>query len=115
MRFYGLGGFGVGFGGWGGGWDGPGDGLGGYGGYAGGYGQVHVLYRMGFETVPEPIQRCCAEVVKVTLERLKTDTSYQTISGGNEAEHWSKTVRASWQSLPDWCRDTMGLYKDYLI
>lgn len=76
-----------------------------------GWNQVRVWYTAGFPTVPEPLQRACAEVVKLTLDRLNTDSALKTEHAGD----YSYAVRDSWSSLPDWCMGTLWMYKGNFI
>lgn len=112
LRCYFGGGLGGGWGGYGGDpWCGQGDGVWGYGGGVLGNAQVRVDYTAGFATVPEPLQRVCAECVKMTLDRLARDSSLKSENAGD----YSYAVRDSWASLPDWCTQTLWLYKGSIL
>lgn len=45
-------------------------------------GRVQVTYDAGFTTIPTPVQLACAELVKATIERLRTDAQKRKNSMG---------------------------------
>lgn len=120
LRCYATGfGSGLGIGGWGGSlgdpWGAAWDGLGGIAGGMLGWGQWQVNYRAGWATVPENLQLVCAEVVKLSLDRLKLNGQMKSQSGGSDLESWSWTARDALQALPEWATTIMNYYKDYSV
>lgn len=73
--------------------------------------QIQVTYSAGFTTIPENLQRTCAELVKASLERLGTDSLIQSESAGS----YHYTVRESVATLPDWAFQVLSLYKDWQV
>jgi hypothetical protein len=73
--------------------------------------QIQVTYTAGFATIPENLQRTCAELVKASLERLGTDSLIQSESAGS----YHYTVRESVATLPDWAFQVLSVYKDWQV
>jgi hypothetical protein len=105
LRAYGLG---SGGGAWGPAYGSPCDGLGDWGSGSLGWNQYRVTYTAGFATVPESVAQVCAELVKTTLERLKTDSMLQSETTGK----YSWTARQAIATLPDWALQALTYYKD---
>jgi hypothetical protein len=113
MRCYGWSGWGAGgFGGafgdpFGSSWDGSY----GLGGGVLGFSQYRVVYSAGYATIPEDIQQVCAELVKLTYERLKTDMTLQSETTGK----YTFTARQAIQGLPEWAIQILTFRKDNFV
>jgi hypothetical protein len=86
------------------------DGFGCYGaGAAWGNAQYRVTYQAGFQTIPESIQQACAELVKLSYERLNVDGAIASES----ADGYSYAVRQALAVLPAEQLRVLDLYKDW--
>jgi hypothetical protein len=70
---------------------------------------VRCSYSGGWATVPEPVRRACAELVKYAFERVGTDGTLKTES----AKDYSYAVREAWDAVPPWVRQVALGYKVY--
>jgi hypothetical protein len=68
---------------------------------------VRVSWRAGWEVVPMPVQRACAELIKATLDRLSADGALKS----EAAKDYSYTLRDAWDAMPPWVTQTLGRYK----
>jgi hypothetical protein len=101
--------WGRGFGGW--------DQWGGWGESAGGgyYGwpSVEIRYRAGFETVPEQLQLCCAEVVQLMFGRLVLDPALA--SETTDKYTWTAHAKDALANVSDGARATLNYFKDWRV
>jgi hypothetical protein len=71
--------------------------------------QYQITYQAGWATIPANLQQVCAELVKLSYERLHLDTNLKSES----ADRYSWTARDALQRLPDWATQTLNYYKDW--
>ncbi len=74
----------------------------------GGFLGVRAVYDCGWDTVPEEVQQCAAELVKLMLNRLSTDMTLVSERAGNYAWQGRDMVGA----LPESARQTLALYRN---
>ena len=77
-----------------------------YGG--GGYRpQVRVTYTAGWAVIPLAVQRACGELVKVMLDRLRTDGALKS----ETAKDYTYAARDAWQAIPPHVAETLNKYR----
>lgn len=69
-------------------------------------GSYRVAYTAGWSMIPGPIQIGCCELVKYTLDRMRTDGGLKS----EKAREYQYEIRAAWHAIPEWVREAVYKY-----
>jgi hypothetical protein len=71
-------------------------------------GRVRVTYDAGFDVVPEPVQRACIELVKISLNQLKMNEVLATEKAGDVSYSVTPDM---WAAIPPYILQRLSKYK----